>query len=202
MIRLLTTQLFYDAEQQTLRIAEARIPADNHELRDRAQINTNLATDRDLLLRWIESGVSDLHVFYRDKLVNPATGEGWWTGWGDYNANTSGAQSSGDTATHDDALNTAISHWDFTLGTPADEKALAMLFHRFILRYILWQWGLMFGLSDIASAAKAECDAIKEAINNAVYDIPLPKKYLYHNNPKNEPRISDYYVEYPETSTP
>lgn len=193
MIRLLRKELFYDIEQQTQRIGEARVPADNPELLDRVQMNTLQATDRDLLTRWIESGVSDLHIWMRNKLVKPGSSEGWWTGWGEYNSNEP-QEMTGDgdivvvrpgddepqpeeEQVHDDALNTSVTRYDFSFGCNLDEKAMAMLFHRFIVRYVLWQWADMFAFADLARAYKEQCKEIKEEIDDNLNDIQLPRKW-------------------------
>lgn len=183
MIRLYRNQLFYDIEQQTHRIAEARISLENPELRHRAQVRTAPEqSDEDLLIRWIESGVSDLHIWMRNKLVKPGTNEGWWTGWGEYDSNDTDEVEvvSGDDEeemVHDDALNRDVKTYDFSFGCNVDEKAMAMLFHRFIVRYVLWQWGLIYGLNDIVSDYKGQIKDIKDEIDDNMNDVRLPKKW-------------------------
>lgn len=194
MIRLYRNQLFYDIEQQTHRIAEVRISAESPELRHRAQVRTEPEqSDEDLLIRWIESGVSDLHIWMRNKLVKPGENEGWWTGWGEYNSNEpTESLDDGDITVahsddpdpepvadpvHDDALNRSIMHYDFEFGCNVDEKAMAMLFHRFIVRYCLWQWATMFGFTDVASDCKAQCKDLKADIDDNMNDVALPKKW-------------------------
>jgi len=177
MIRLIHKELVYDIEQQTWRIAHGRTEG-NAELRDMAQPGLE-QTDRDLLRRWIESGVSDLHILLGNKLLAPGSSEGFWTGWGEYDANDPEHQGDGDgeTVVHDDALNRSVTEYDFTLGCKADEKALAMLMHRFVVRYVLWQWCRTFGFNDITASYKQEVDEIKADIEDSLFDIALPKKY-------------------------
>lgn len=196
MIRLLRKELFYDIEQQTQRIGEARVPADNPELLDRVQLNTLTATDRDLLIRWIESGVSLLHIWMRNKLVNPDTSKGWWTGWGEYDSNRVDApelvddgdivvvrpgdeepSDSGEEVVHDDALNQTVTEYDFSFGCNVDEKAMAMLFHRFIVRYALWQWADMFAFTDLGRGYKEQCKELKDEIDDNLNDVSLPRKW-------------------------
>lgn len=178
MIRLIYRQLVYDIQQQTWRLAHPRTEG-NAELRDMSQLDDS-QTDDDYIRRFVESGVAMLHVKFRSKLVNPDTGDGWWTGWGEYDANDGsddGSDEGGDEQIHDDAINRSVVNYDFTLGCNADEKALAMLFHRFVVRYVLWQWCRTFGFADASADFQAEQAGALEEIEDALFDIGLPKKY-------------------------
>lgn len=183
MIRLYHEQLAYDIRLNVWRATEATIPNSAETLRnkDAQQLKENETPDDDAIRRWVETGVALLHVKFREKIIDPTKDTTFWEG-------------QITTDTHDDALNTDITEYDFNLNVPADEKALAMLFHNFIVKYALYQWATICQSATLASNAQKEADAAADNIENELYTVTLPKKKYHEDkyvmNPKTMPRRS------------
>jgi hypothetical protein len=194
MIKIYRKELIYDVQQQCWKTALELI--EDPQKRNEAQLHDD-QNDIDIILRWCESGVAMLHVKFKDKLINPNTGKGFWNGYRDYDANQD-QQSPYDTTEHDDKLKRDIESFDFHIGTSADEKALAVLFHKFIVRYCMWQWSRLNALTAFEQIAFRDLQKAEDDITDSLFDIQLPRKPHIHF-------MNDYtdnvtFVE-PETTT-
>lgn len=196
MVKLLWKELEYDIEQQTFRIAGARLSdAAKVEVRDLSQMDKS-KSNLDYMMRFCETGVARCRVLLKDKLVDKSTGRGFWTGWGEYNANE--IDSEGETFTDrewdstneetvTDALDRSRKDWDFQFGSDVDEHAMAMLLHCFVVRYCLWQWCRTFSFTDATGSFKDELDDVEKQLEDMLYDIEMPKKYHEWHDFKRRP---------------
>ena len=153
MIQLLYSHLLYDIEQQTHELAEARVK-NNPELKASQQIDeTNHLSD--IAMRYCEEGVAMLNVILKRKLAAPSQAQ---------------------PATSNDALVYGTTSWDFTLNDAnLNERTLAILMHRFVVAYVLWQWAKLYAPDEAKNFfvmfQKAQAD-----IEEVIYALGTPKK--------------------------
>lgn len=150
MIGLKWSDIAYDIDQQTWRLAKVRITDD--ELADSAQTDEGESV-RDAVMRFAEEGNAELRVLLEDRLKKSANGS-------------------------DSSLNDNLVNWvyQFADGVDIDERSMALLMHRFVVSHVLWKWCRIY-MPDTAEAYSQDKAEAGAGVKNLAWtSVNMPQK--------------------------
>jgi hypothetical protein len=149
MVQLLFSHLLYDIEQQTYSIAEARQWTPEQKAEAQMDNSDHL---NDMAMRWCEEGCAMLKAVLKDKM------------------NT---EDEAESASDELVYNTKT--WTFDTTLSIDAHTQAMLFHRFVVAYAMWQWARMHAPAE-ASAMEGQLAIAKKEVEKEAHALGTPKK--------------------------
>lgn len=150
MVELRWSDIVYDIDQQTWRLAKVRITDD--ELADSAQTDEGESV-RDAVMRFAEEGNAELRVLLEDRLNGSANGS-------------------------DSSLCDNLVSWmyQFAEGVDIDERSMALLMHRFVVSHVLWKWCRIY-MPDTAETYNQDKAEAGAGIKNLAWkSVGMPQK--------------------------
>lgn len=196
MIELKWLAIERDIDRRTWAVGQVHI--EDMEKRDEVQID-DLPTSKLSVMRWTEEGVALLRTLLKRKFVEPAAGlsddldgtdkldvdvEGWLF---EENARHTGVNM-GEGIGNGEPI---VGEWGGTGlmiedSTPVpsegviSERTWAMLMHRFVVTYVMWQWCHLF-FPDWEGRYQKQYQQVKGTLTRHAWNIAMPVK---HKRPK------------------